>query len=110
VTSLQQPDLTPTHALPPLFEAWAAWSQDMFSIYSQMLTAQWRFANTTLGAFTPWLEPAVAMTEQMLGGPEPHHAGRATDRAADQHHPAAAPGARSQCPVNPPGVSGELWA
>ncbi len=65
MTSLQQPDLTPTHALPPLFEAWAAWSQDMFSIYSQMLTAQWRFANTTLGAFTPWLEPAVAMTEQI---------------------------------------------
>jgi len=39
----------------------------MFSIYSQMLTAQWRFANTTLGAFAPWLEPVVAMTEQMLG-------------------------------------------
>ncbi len=65
MTSPQQPDPTQPHALPPVYEAWTRWYRDVFSIYSQVLAAQWRFANTMLGTFGQWLEPGVAMTEHI---------------------------------------------
>ncbi len=59
---------------PPLYQAWAGWWQDMFALYAQMMTAQWRFSATVLETFRPWLEPGVVMTEQlaeqMLGAAE----------------------------------------
>ena len=69
-TPPKRPDSEPLYPLTPLYEGWVAWWQDMFSIYTQMVNAQWRLTNTALDTFRPWIEPG-ALIEQMLGG-EPH--------------------------------------